>query len=81
MAKPPMTSDQFKEAAYKLIDMAADYMDNIESYEPLPHVKPGWLAQIMPPEAPQQGESFDAIFGDIEKIAFEGMGELELRVR
>jgi glutamate/tyrosine decarboxylase-like PLP-dependent enzyme len=67
-----MNSEQFRKAGYELIEYAARYMETITDREPLPHVTPGWLAKIMPTEAPQKPEGWDSIMKDVEKVIMEG---------
>lgn len=31
-------------------------------------VKPGYLRELLPEAAPQEGEEFNKIFGDIERV-------------
>lgn len=67
-----MNSEQFRAAGAKMVDYAIEYMETINKREPLPHVVPGWLAKVMPPQAPVKGEPFENIFNDFEKVVMEG---------
>jgi aromatic-L-amino-acid decarboxylase len=67
-----MNTEQFKKAGYDMIDYAINYMATIDSREPLPHVEPGWLAKVLPTEAPKKGEPWEALFKDFEKCVMEG---------
>jgi aromatic-L-amino-acid/L-tryptophan decarboxylase len=44
------------------------YFDHPESYRVMPAVRPGEVAAALPPEAPEQGEPFEAILADFERI-------------
>lgn len=76
-----MDTEQFKKAGYDMIDYAIKYMEEIDKREPLPHVTPGYLAKIMPTEAPQQGEPFENIFNDFEKCVMEGTSEWKVALQ
>lgn len=70
-----MNAQQFKEAAYKMIDYAIDYMNTIEQKrEPLPHVEPGYMKKLIPDSAPEKPEGFDAVYNDIERVVVTGTG-------
>ncbi len=45
----------------------ADYLENIRTYPVLPDMQPGDLIDRLPQEAPDHGESMDAILSDFER--------------
>lgn len=52
-----MTShEEFTEFGKAMIDYAADYLANIKHRPVMPRVEPGYLAQLIPQEAPEQPE-------------------------
>ena len=52
-----MTStEEFREFGKAMIDYVADYLENISDRPVLPSVKPGYLQQLVPTEAPDQPE-------------------------
>jgi aromatic-L-amino-acid decarboxylase len=63
----------FRPQAHRLADWIADYLDNPERFAVLSRVQPGDLRRALPPEAPQEGEDFDAIFADFERIILPGV--------
>ena len=63
-----MTRDEFRAHGHRLVDWIADYLDNPERYPVLPRVSPGDVRGAIPPRAPEQGEPFDAIFADFERV-------------
>ena len=63
----------FRPQAHRLADWIADYLDNPERFPVLSRVQPGDLRRALPPEAPQEGEDFDAIFADFERIILPGV--------
>lgn len=68
-----MTSDEFRKAAHEAVDWMADYMDNLSKYPVKPNIKPGDIKDQLPKAAPDQGEDFNTIFADFDKIIVPGM--------
>lgn len=68
-----MPAEEFKEAGFKLIEWAANYLDNIENYRVLPNIKPGDIKSKIPDEPPIIGENFEKIISDIDKIILPGV--------
>ena len=68
-----MTPEQFRQHGREVVDWIADYYERIETLPVLSQVEPGQIRQALPDEAPAQGESFDAILRDINKIILPGV--------
>lgn len=68
-----MDPEAFRREAYRLADWIADYLAHSSRYPVLSRVAPGEIASQLPAEAPAQGESFDAIFSDFERILVPGL--------
>ena len=68
-----MDSNSFRVNAKQMIDIVADYLDNIEQRDVLPKVKPGYLNKLIPTEAPQEPEKWDDLIGDIERVIMPGV--------
>ncbi len=64
---------EFRTRAHLLVDWIADYLETIETRPILPEVKPGDILRQLPPEAPEQGEPFDRIFADFERVIMPGL--------
>ena len=45
-----------------------DYFERIEDLPVLAQVEPGWLKSNLPPTAPEKGEDFADVLGDVEKL-------------
>ena len=56
-----------------MVDYIADYLENIRERRVFPDVKPGYLWEMLPDQAPVQGEDFDTIFSDIERCIMPGV--------
>lgn len=65
--------DDFRLQAHRLADWIADYLENPERFPVLSRVHPGDIRDALPDHAPDQGENFDAIFADFERIILPGV--------
>lgn len=68
-----MTSSQFRQEGKKMIDLIADYYEQVEKYPVLSQVKPGDVSGKLPEEAPEKGEAFDAMLEDVDKVIMPGI--------
>lgn len=68
-----MEVQEFRKHAHQLVDWMADYLKNVAQYPVKSPVSPGEILQQLPPHAPQQGESMEAIFADFQQIIMPGM--------
>jgi aromatic-L-amino-acid decarboxylase len=59
---------EFRAHGHALVDWIADYLAHPERYPVLPRVTPGAVRDALPPAAPEQGEPFDRIFADFERV-------------
>ena len=57
----------------QLIDYIADYLDNIRERRVFPDVSPGYLRPLIPDNAPEQGETWETIFSDVERVIMPGV--------
>lgn len=60
--------EDFRRAGHSAVDWIADYLSDVRRYRVLPSVKPGELVDALPRSAPEQGESFDTILGDFDRV-------------
>ena len=56
-----------------MINYIADYLENIRERRVFPDVSPGYMKQVLPSEAPFEGEKWDDIFQDIERVIMPGV--------
>src|SRR6201987_2417668 len=68
-----MTPDEFRRHGHAVVDWIADYHSRIESFPVLSQVKPGEVRASLPASAPAEGESFDALLRDVEKLILPGI--------
>ena len=60
--------DDFRRAGHEAVDWIAKYLENTRDYPVLPDVKPGALVDTLPKSAPEQGEPFDAMLRDFDRL-------------
>jgi aromatic-L-amino-acid/L-tryptophan decarboxylase len=68
-----MDPEEFRRHAHQLTDWIADYLANSSRYPVLSQIAPGTITAALPAEAPAQGESFENILADFEKILLPGI--------
>ncbi len=68
-----MSPEEFRRQGHAVIDWIADYHQRIESYPVLSQVQPGEIRAKVPPDAPETGEAFEEILGDIERVILPGI--------
>ncbi|KAK2529762.1 hypothetical protein Q9233_006672 [Columba guinea] len=69
----PMDAAEFRKRGKQMVDYVADYLEKIDKRQVFPDVEPGYLRPLIPDCAPQDPESFDDVFKDIEKIIMPGV--------
>ena len=68
-----MDPEAFRREAHRVADWIADYLAAPDRFPVLSRVRPGDIRRALPVEAPEQGESFDAIFADFERTILPGI--------
>ncbi|CAG8573651.1 2996_t:CDS:2, partial [Racocetra fulgida] len=69
---------EFRKRGHEAVDRICKYYKELDNYNVLPNVEPGYLKKLLLEEAPEEPESFDAIQSDIEtKIIPGACTELE----
>jgi aromatic-L-amino-acid decarboxylase len=68
-----MTPDEFRRHGHAVVDWIADYHSRIESFPVLSQVKPGEIRASLPAQPPAQGEPFDALLRDVERLILPGV--------
>ncbi len=63
-----MPAGEFRRFGYQIVDQIADYFENIEQYPVLSQVEPDWLKGNLPASAPETGEDFADILGDVDRL-------------
>jgi len=63
-----MTPDEFRRHGHAVIDWIADYRSRVASLPVMSTAEPGALRAALPAEAPEQGEAFEAILADMDRL-------------
>ena len=68
-----MTPDEFRRYGHAVVNWIADYHSRIESFPVLAQVKPGQIRASLPQSPPVQGEPFEALLKDVERLILPGV--------
>jgi aromatic-L-amino-acid decarboxylase len=68
-----MSPEEFRRCGHAVIDWIADYYLRIESFPVMSRVQPGEIRRSLPQQPPAQGESFETILKDVEKLILPGV--------
>ena len=68
-----MTPEEFRRHGHTVVDWIADYYARIESLPVLSRAQPGQIRESLPPEPPANGEAFETILHDVEKLILPGI--------
>ena len=65
--------EEFRKQLHELADWVADFRENIEQLHVAPNEKPGAIRARLPKHAPDEGEPFEEILSDVDRIIVPGM--------
>jgi aromatic-L-amino-acid/L-tryptophan decarboxylase len=65
--------EEFRRQLHELADWIADFRENIGSLRVAPNEKPGAILAALPAEPPEEGEPFEKILSDIDRLIVPGM--------
>ena len=65
--------EEFRRQLHELADWIADFRQNIGSLRVAPNDKPGAILAALPAEPPEEGEPFQEILGDVDRVIVPGM--------
>ncbi len=68
-----MTPEEFRRCGRAVVDWIADYYRDIESLPVLSRVQPGEVRASLSSEPPLQGEPFETILKDVERLILPGL--------
>jgi len=63
-----MTPEDFRRYGHAVVDWIADYRKRAESLPVLSRVEPGALRALLPHEPPEEGEPFESVLGDMDRL-------------
>ncbi|XP_052786150.1 histidine decarboxylase-like [Mya arenaria] len=68
-----MDFEEYRKHGKEMVDYIADYLKNIRERRVLPNVKPGYMRHLVPDSAPQDGEDWNVIMEDVERVIMPGV--------
>jgi aromatic-L-amino-acid decarboxylase len=68
-----MTGYEFRHWGHEAANWVADYFERLETYPVLSAVRPGETRQKLPGQPPEEGESMEAIFADLQEVILPGI--------
>ncbi|ADB75814.1 pyridoxal-dependent decarboxylase [Geodermatophilus obscurus] len=70
---PHMTPEQFRRHGHEVVDWIADYWARIGSLPVRSPVAPGDVRAALPAAPPEDGEPFDAVLADLDRVVVPGL--------
>ena len=68
-----MSPEEFRKQGRAVVDWIADYYQQVESFPVLSQVKPGQIRASLPSDPPEQGEAFETMIEDVDKLIVPGI--------
>ncbi|NXN47485.1 DCHS decarboxylase, partial [Rhinoptilus africanus] len=68
-----MEPEEYRRRGKEMVDYICQYLSNVRERRVTPDVQPGYMRAQLPDSAPVDPDSWDDIFGDIEKIIMPGV--------
>ncbi|KAL7636320.1 UNVERIFIED_CONTAM: hypothetical protein RMT77_013079 [Armadillidium vulgare] len=68
-----LTTEEYRKRGKEMVDYIADYLETIRDRRVFPDVKPGYMRNLIPDEAPEFSEPWENIFNDIERVIMPGV--------
>ncbi|XP_061414412.1 histidine decarboxylase-like isoform X3 [Lethenteron reissneri] len=72
-ASSTMDNDEYRNRGKEMVDYIAMYLRELRKRPVNPSVRPGYLRPLLPPGPPQQGEPWERIFEDVERLIMPGV--------
>jgi aromatic-L-amino-acid/L-tryptophan decarboxylase len=68
-----MTPEEFRRYGHSVVDWIADYQTRVESLPVMSRVKPGDIRRMLPENPPSEGEPFEALLKDMDRVILPGI--------
>src|SRR5947207_6955891 len=65
--------EMYREQLHRMADWIADYRGKIGALRVAPDSKPGAIRSALPSQPPEQGEPFEKILADVDRVILPGM--------
>ena len=73
-----MDPKAFEEHGSQLLKFVTSYLENIRDRDVYPNVSPGFMRPLIPERAPESGEDWEALYGNIDRIIMPGVSLLRV---
>ncbi|GJP36996.1 hypothetical protein CLOM_g8768 [Closterium sp. NIES-68] len=73
MAVGALDAAEFRAQGHRMVEFIAQYLETVESMPVRSTVQPGYLRHLLPPQAPEHGEPFEATLKDISSAILPGL--------
>ena len=73
-----MNSEEFQRAGKQLVDFVARYFENLRDYAPVSSVRPGYLREFVPDQAPELAKSWNEVFQDFNAAIMPGVRNYQI---
>ncbi|XP_037068444.1 histidine decarboxylase-like [Pollicipes pollicipes] len=64
---------EYRTKGKEMVDYIADYLEGIRDRRVFPDVKPGYMCDLVPPQAPNRGEPWADVMADVERVIMPGV--------
>uniref|UniRef100_A0A146LYZ4 Histidine decarboxylase n=2 Tax=Lygus hesperus TaxID=30085 RepID=A0A146LYZ4_LYGHE len=68
-----MDVEDYRKRGKEMVDYIANYLEGIRDRRVFPDVRPGYMRDLVPGEAPAEPESWDDIVADVERVIMPGV--------
>ncbi len=68
-----MSPEEFRTHGHRLIDWVADYWESLPERDVQSDIEPGDIRALLPSQAPEQPEPFDAVLDDLDLVVTGGL--------
>ena len=68
-----MSPEEFRRQGHAAIDWIADYWASLDDLPVRAQVAPGDVRRLLPASAPEDGEPFDAVLADLDRVVVPGL--------
>lgn len=68
-----MNAAEFRKRGSEMVEYIADYLENIAGRRVLPEVRPGYMRDLLPNEAPLTPADWNDVMRDVENVIMPGV--------
>ena len=68
-----MTAEEFRHYGRAMVDWVADYLERVDDLPVLSQVAPGEIRARLPANPPEDGEPFDDVLADVDRVIVPGL--------